>query len=138
MDLPLLTWKDQDPVRPVARALFSADAEETTGTAPVISKSRRPCKTSAPTPIVDTSVRRCTRISVQWDGFKPTFQELSLRPKRKKPRARPFTAEMPDDPTHEEIPPATPVSCLQEIGREMEIDATLLSVDATPTNCCCH
>ena len=49
---------------------------------------------------------------------------------RKKPRAKPFTAEMPDDPAQEEIPPATPVSHLQEIGRELEIDAKLLSVDA--------
>ena len=74
MDLPLLTWKDQEPVRPVARALFSADAGEDIVTAPsatVISKPRRPRKTLAPTPIVDTSDRRCTRSAVQRDWFNP-------------------------------------------------------------------
>ena len=37
---------------------------------------------------------------------------------------------MPDEPALEGVPPATPVSRLQEIGRELEIDATLLSMDA--------
>lgn len=37
---------------------------------------------------------------------------------------------MPDDPAHEYIPLATHVSRLQAIGRELEIDASLLSVDA--------
>ena len=88
----------------------------------------------APTPIVETSVGRCTRSSAQRDGFKPTFQELSLQPKRRKPRVKPFTAEIPDDPAHEEIPPATTVARLQEIGRELEIDAKLLSVYALMGN----
>ena len=115
------------------RALFSEDVSDiqlssSPTTAPP--KARRPRKTLAPTPIVDTSVRRCTRSSAQRDGFKPTFQELSIQPKRRKPRAKPFTAEMPDDPAQEEIPPATPVARLQEIGRELEIDAQLLTVDA--------
>ena len=66
----------------------------------------------APTPVVETSVRRCTRGSLQRDGFKPTFQELPMQLKRRKPKAKPFTAEMPDDPTHSDIPPATPVSRL--------------------------
>ena len=83
-----------------------------------------------PTPLVETSIRRCTRRSVQHDGFKPTFQELALQPKRKKPKAKPLTAEMPDDPAHADIPPATPVSRLQAIGKELEIDANLLTVDA--------
>ena len=39
-------------------------------------------------------------------------------------------AQMPDEPAPEGVPPATPISRLQEIGRELEIDATLLSVDA--------
>ena len=37
---------------------------------------------------------------------------------------------MHDEPASEGIPPATPVSRLQEVGRELEIDAALLSVDA--------
>ena len=93
-------------------------------------KARRPRKTLAPTPIVDTTVRRCTRSSAQRDGFKPTFQELALQPKRKKPKAKPFTAQMYEEPASDEIPPATPVSRLQEVGRELQIDAALLSVDA--------
>jgi hypothetical protein len=115
--LPLLTWKEQEPARPVARALFSEDVEKKS-TAEVVpsttlgKKGRRPHKTLAPTPIVETSVRRCTRSSVQRDGFKPTFQELTLQPKRKKPKAKLLSAKMPDDPAHADIPPATPVSRL--------------------------
>ena len=95
-----------------------------------VAKARKPRKTLAPTPIVDTLVRHCTRSSVQRDGFKPTFQELAIQPKRKKPKSKPFTAQMPDEPTSEGVPPTMPVNRLQEIGRELEIDATLLSVDA--------
>ena len=134
MDLPLLTWKDQEPARPVARALFFDDVEEATekvvSPAAVIAKVRRPRKTLAPTPIVDTSVRRCTRSSIQHDGFKPAFHELTIHPKRKKPRAKPFTAQTTDELASEGIPPATPIARLQEIGRELEIDASLISVDA--------
>ena len=135
-DLPQLTWREEEPARPVARALFSGpvDVQPVQVPPPAAVKARRPRKTLAPTPIVDTSVRRCTRSSVQRDGFKPTFQKLTLQPKRKNPRAKPFTPEMPDDPAHEEIPPATPVAHLQEIGRELEIDAQLLSVDALMGN----
>ena len=130
-DLPMLTWREEVPVRPMARALFFedvADIQPPRTAAPP--KARRTRKTLAPPPIVETSVRRCTRSSAQRDGFKPTFQELSLQPKRRKPRAKPFTAEVPDDLAQEEIPPATPVARLQEIGRELEIDAQLLTVDA--------
>jgi len=35
-----------------------------------------------------------------------------------------------EEQASEEIPLATPIARLQEIGRELEIDATLLSVDA--------
>ena len=84
----------------------------------------------APTPLVETSVRRCTRSSAQRDGFKPTFHELVLQPKKKKPKAKPLSAEMPDDPAHGDVPPPTPISHLQAIGKELEIDATLLTEDA--------
>ena len=46
----------------------------------------------APTPVVETSVRRCTHGSLQRDGFKPTFQELPMQSKRRKPKAKPFSA----------------------------------------------
>jgi hypothetical protein len=133
--LPLLTWKEQEPVRPVARALFTEDMQqkstaETVTCSALGKKGRRPRKTLAPTPLVETSVRRCTRSSVQRDGFKPTFQELAPQPKRKNPKAKPLTAEMLDDPAHADIPPATPVSHLQAIGQDLGIDAKLLTVDA--------
>ena len=56
-DLPLFTWKEQEPARPVARALFSDDVEnqatmEAIPTPTVNTKVRRPRKTLAPTPIV--------------------------------------------------------------------------------------
>ena len=84
----------------------------------------------APTPLVETSVRRCTRSSAQRDGFKPTFHELVLQPKRKKPKAKSLSTEMHDDPAYADVPPPTPISRLQAIGKELEIDATLLTEDA--------
>ncbi|KAM3385876.1 hypothetical protein ACQJBY_009519 [Aegilops geniculata] len=133
-DLPLLTWKEPEPARPVARALFVDDAERATPdvvpSPPAHVKTRRPRKTLAPTPLVETSVRRCTRSSAQRDGFKPTFHELVLQPKKKNPKAKPLSAEMLDDPTHGYVPPPTPISHLQVIGKEPEIDATLLTKDA--------
>nr|XP_020160228.1 proline-rich protein 36-like [Aegilops tauschii subsp. strangulata] len=132
-DLPLLTWKESPPARPVARALFVDDAEIVAPVVPSPSArapTRRPRKTLAPTPLVDTSVRRCTRSSAQRDGFKPTFHELVLQPKKKKPKAKPLSAEMSDDPALGDAPPPTPISHLQAIGKELEIDAILLSEDA--------
>ena len=37
---------------------------------------------------------------------------------------------MYEEPASDGIPPATPVSRLQEVGRELQIDAALLTVDA--------
>ena len=37
---------------------------------------------------------------------------------------------MSEDPTFGDVPPPTPVSRLQAIGKELEIDANLLIVDA--------
>ena len=133
-DLPLLTWKEPEPARPVARALFVDDAERATPdvvpSPPARVQTRRPRKTLAPTPLVETLVRRCTRNSAQRDGFKPTFHELVLQPKKKKPKAKPISAEMSDDPAFGDAPPPTPISHLQAIGKELEIDATLLTEDA--------
>ncbi|MCY6524823.1 hypothetical protein OYG11_11480, partial [Actinobacillus pleuropneumoniae] len=53
-------------------------------------KKTRRRKTMAPTPVVETSVRRCTRGSVKRDGFKPVFQELQHHHKKKKPRNKPI------------------------------------------------
>ncbi|XBH85653.1 hypothetical protein VPH35_073513 [Triticum aestivum] len=132
MNLPRLTWKDQEVARPVARALFvDSEPDQVISVAiPAVANARRPRQPLAPTPIVDTAVRRCTRSSVKRDGFKPVFHELAIQPKKKKPRAKPFMAHESDEQASEEIPPATPIVRLQEIGRELEIEATLLSMDA--------
>ena len=130
LDLPRLTWKDQEVARPVARALFVDSAPDQVVPPVSVVTARRPRQPLAPTPIVDTAVRRCTRSSVKRDGFKPVFHELAIQPKKKKPRAKPFTAHESEEQASEEIPLATPIARLQEIGRELEIDATLLSVDA--------
>ena len=97
---------------------------------PARAPTRRPCKTLAPTPLVETSIRRCTRSSAQRDGFKPTFHELVLQPKKKKPKAKPLSAEMSEDPAFGDVPPPTPISHLQAIRKELEIDAKLLTMDA--------
>ena len=61
-DLPLLTWKEQDLARPVARALFVDDPERDAPDpipSPIVRpKARRHHKTLAPTPLVETLVRR--------------------------------------------------------------------------------
>ena len=131
-DLPRLTWREEEPARPVARALFSdhVDVQPVQVPPPAAVKARRRRKTLAPTPIVDTVVRCCTRSSAQRDGFKPTFQELALQPKRKKPKAKPLFAEMLDDPAHADVPPPIHIIRLQAIGKELEIDAKLLTMDA--------
>ncbi|KAI5005094.1 hypothetical protein ZWY2020_032337 [Hordeum vulgare] len=42
-------------------------------------------------PVVDSSVRRCTRGSIKRDGFKPVLQELPTHvPKKRKPKAKPM------------------------------------------------
>ena len=92
--------------------------------------ARRPRKVLAPTPLVETSVRRRTRSSAQRDGFKPTFHELVLKPKKKKPKAMPLSADKSEDPAFGDVPPPTPISHLQAIGKDLEIDAALLMEDA--------
>ncbi|KAE8804950.1 hypothetical protein D1007_18967 [Hordeum vulgare] len=43
------------------------------------------------TPVVDSSVLRCTRGSIKRDGFKPILQELPAHvPKKRKPKAKPM------------------------------------------------
>ena len=58
-DFPMLTWREEMPVRPVARALFSedvADIQPPPTAAPP--KARRTRKALAPNPIIETSVIR--------------------------------------------------------------------------------
>ena len=82
-------------------------------------------------PIVDSDLRRCTRSSVKRDGFKPVLQALPMtEPKKKKPKAKPLSAEKSEDPAFGAVPPPTPISHLQAIGKDLEIDAALLTEDA--------
>ena len=42
-------------------------------------------------PLVDTSVRRCTRSAAKLDGFKPvSFEQLSFQPTKRRPRSKPI------------------------------------------------
>ena len=55
-------------------------------------KQRGRKKTSAP--LVDTSVRRCTRSAAKLDGFKPViFEQLSLQPTKRRPHSKPIEAK---------------------------------------------
>ena len=156
-EVPRLTYDNTNMEhRPVARALFLAqqiesspiDEAEQFSEPPEQAgveqrKVRRARKTMAPTPVVETSVRRCTRGSLQRDGYKPTFQELPMQAKRRKPKAKPFSAtvsqNMQDEPI-EDLPPPTPIPKLQQIGQELGIADDLISVEklmadpSTPTN----
>ena len=96
----------------------------------------------APTLVVETSVRRCTRGFLQRDGFKPTFQELPMQAKRRKPKAKPFSATVSQnmqDEQVEDLPSPTPISKLQQIGQELGIPDDLITVEqlmadpSTPT-----
>uniref|UniRef100_A0A8I6Y7E8 DUF7597 domain-containing protein n=1 Tax=Hordeum vulgare subsp. vulgare TaxID=112509 RepID=A0A8I6Y7E8_HORVV len=79
------------------------------------------------TPMVDSLVRRCTRGSIKRDGFKPTLHELPAHiPKKRKPKAKPMpsTSQESDD-----VPPATPIPVLQEVGQSLGIAPEKLTVD---------
>ena len=104
-------------------------------------KQTRRRKTVAP--LVDTSVRRCTRSTTKLDGFKPmSFEQLSLQPTKRRPRSKPIqeTAQSkPDDASangniSEDAPPPTPINVLQAIGAELEIDPNLLSKEKLMAN----
>ena len=129
----------------MARALFPAQQTQSSSIGEAVQfteppeqpeveqrKVRRPRKTMAPTRVVETSVRRCTRGSLQRDGYKPTFQELPMQVKRRKPKAKPFSAtvsqNMQDEPI-EDLPPPTPIHKLQQIGQELGIADDLITVE---------
>ncbi|KAI4987449.1 hypothetical protein ZWY2020_020249 [Hordeum vulgare] len=78
------------------------------------------------TPIVDSSVRRCTRGLIKRDGFKTVLQELPMYvPKNRKPRAKPLDAPevqaAPSSSQEEYVPPATPVQVIQAVGHSLGI-----------------
>src|SRR5439155_622100 len=117
--------------------------------APAIKSRRRKARKSA-TPVVESSVRRCTRSLHKKEGFRAgNLFELPSPPKKKRPRSKPMgEAHMPK-PTveaHKGVPeeqhsdhniPPTPIKVLQQIGADLEIEEDLLSKDrleAGPTD----
>uniref|UniRef100_A0A8I7B735 DUF7597 domain-containing protein n=1 Tax=Hordeum vulgare subsp. vulgare TaxID=112509 RepID=A0A8I7B735_HORVV len=81
------------------------------------------------TPVVDSSVRRCTRGSIKRDGFKPILQELPAHvPKKRKPEAKtmPSTSQETKDV---QVPPATHIRVIQEVGQSLGIAPEKLTVD---------
>ena len=101
-------------------------------------------------PLVDTSVRRCTRSAAKLDGFKPViFEQLSLQPAKRRPRSKPIeekarpnsedaagmekSEDMGNDKS-EDVPPHMPILVLQAIGAELEIDPKLLSREKLMAN----
>ena len=78
---------------------------------------------------MDTSVRRCTRITIKRDGFKAgTLAELPMAPKRKKPKAKPITLVSEDADEgqakgpaqqEEQVVPPTPIKVIQTIGADL-------------------
>lgn len=138
--------------RPVARALFKSSVKSTES---VVSSSvhtdeqfsfsaQQTKKTTkrkkALVPVVDTTVRRCTRGSIKRDGYKPILQELPMaQPKKKKPRSKPMgeerqsAAQVPHmeekSGSDRQLPPETPVKVIQKIGAELEIAPEKLTVE---------
>jgi len=90
------------------------------------------------TPLVETTVRCCTRSNVKRDGFKAgTFVELSMPLKNKKPRIKPiptvlqplFEDEAQAPAQEEQVIPPTPIKVMQKIGVDLEIDPSMPSKD---------
>ena len=89
------------------------------------------------TPVVETTVRRCTRSTIKRDGFKAgNFAELPMAPKKKKPKTKPIqmvleepVEDQAQGPAQEEMPavPPTPLRVIQAIGADLQIDPSLLS-----------
>ena len=94
------------------------------------------------TPVVESSVKRCTRSLAKKDGFRAgNLFELASPPKNKRPRAKPLALAQQQRTTneaHQEIPeaqqsdtsiPPTPIRVIQQIGVDLEIEEGLLTKD---------
>uniref|UniRef100_A0A8I6YG99 DUF7597 domain-containing protein n=1 Tax=Hordeum vulgare subsp. vulgare TaxID=112509 RepID=A0A8I6YG99_HORVV len=81
------------------------------------------------TPVIDSSVRRCTRGSIKRDGFKPIPQELPAHvPKKRRPKAKPMPSTS-QETENVQVPPATPIPVIQEVGQSLGIAPEKLTVD---------
>ncbi|KAE8787815.1 hypothetical protein D1007_38132 [Hordeum vulgare] len=86
---------------------FDADAPEPPVSEPAsTSLSMQEGTRKKATPVVDSSVRRCTRRSIKRDGFKPIPQELPAHvPKKRKPKAKPMSSTS-QETKDVQVPPA--------------------------------
>ena len=116
--------------------------------APSIKTPKRRSKKSA-TPVVESTVRRCTRSLAKKDGFREgNLFELASPPKKKRPRTKPLSVAhqpMIEEEAHQEIPeaqnsdhviPPTPIRVMQQIGADLEIEEELLTkekLEAVPS-----
>ncbi|KAI4965469.1 hypothetical protein ZWY2020_052010 [Hordeum vulgare] len=114
----LLSLQEVTPISP------ASSSEDLSFRSPAPSKKGSRKKA---TPVVDSSVRRCTRGPIKRDGFKPTLQELPAHiPKKRKPKAKPMPSKSQES---EDVPPATPIPVLQEVGQSLGIAPEKLTVD---------
>ena len=136
-----------------ARELFPSEPPAVTFVevfnSPPSAKSKR-LRKSTKAPIVDTSVRRCTRSTAKNAGFKASaFQELPTQPKKKKPKSKPLemaptpSAHQPKMPNtesyqqqkqHTAVIPPTPIKVMQDIGVDLQITASLLTKEQLTAN----
>uniref|UniRef100_A0A8I6XE61 DUF7597 domain-containing protein n=1 Tax=Hordeum vulgare subsp. vulgare TaxID=112509 RepID=A0A8I6XE61_HORVV len=117
-------------------ASLSLSLQEVTPISPASSSEDLSFRSPAPskkvfrkkaTPVVDSSVRRCTRGSIKRDGYKPTLQELPTHiPKKRKPKAKPMPSMSQET---EDVPPVTPIPVIQEVGQSLGIAPEKLTVD---------
>jgi hypothetical protein len=143
---------------PVARALCFNSSDNGQQTMPsvfaatpassVSSKMRGKAKRKE-TPLVDTSVRRCTRSMVKNNGYRPMpVSDTVVKPRAKKAKKEVVqrqaskdkrTSVAEADKDHEEaqektLPPQTPIHILQTIGIGLGIDPALLTEEKLTAN----
>lgn len=81
------------------------------------------------TPVVDSSIRRCTRGSIKRDGFKQVLHELLAHvPKNRKPKAKTMPSPAQES-ADVQVPPATPIPVMQAVGQTLGIAPEKLTVD---------
>ena len=116
--------------------------------APSIKTPKKRSKKFA-TPVVESTVRRCTRSLAKKDGFRAgNLFELTSPPKKKRPRTKPLpVAHHPrlEEEAQQEIRqaqhsdlviPPTPIRVMQQIGADLEIEEDLLTkekLEAAPS-----
>ncbi|KAE8797891.1 hypothetical protein D1007_26903 [Hordeum vulgare] len=113
-----------DEVIPVSPSSSAEDSFSFQSPAPTKKGTRNKA-----TPVVDSSVRRCTRGSIKRDGFKPVLQELPAHvPRKRKPKAKPMPSPA-QECADVQVPPATPILVMQAVGQTLVIAPEKLTVD---------